>query len=117
MFDVLIDNLDTSKGPSNATTYKGIPAKSLKKNSDIYQHILTDMINNTINTSVFPKKLKEADVTPIHKKEGTTNKANYRPVSILPTVSKVYERLLFQQIVRYMESKLSGKPIWFHKRI
>ena len=49
----VIDYLDTSK----VTTYKGIPAKALKENSDIYLHILTDIINNTINTSVFPKKL------------------------------------------------------------
>ena len=73
------------------------------------------MVNDTINTCVFPTKLKEAEVIPIHKKEETTNKANYRPISILPTFSKIYERVLFQQITSYMDSKFSANLCGFRK--
>ena len=44
-----------------------------------------------INTGVFPDSLKVAQVTPIHKKNIPLNKSNYRPVSVLPILSKVYK--------------------------
>ena len=64
---------------------------------------------------VFPSKLKMADVSPVYKKGGRTDKGNYRPVSILPAVSKVYERLLFRQINDFIEPKLSQFQCGFRK--
>jgi TPP-dependent 2-oxoacid decarboxylase len=52
---------------------------------------MTTLVNNTIKTSVFKTRLKEAQVVPLHKKNDPLDKKNYRPVSILPTISKVYE--------------------------
>ena len=46
----------------------------------------------------FPNCLKLTDITPIHKKGKKDNKENYRPVSILPTLLKIFERILFEQI-------------------
>ena len=48
--------------------------------------------------------MKYADVTPIHKKDDETEKTNYRPTSILPNLSKVYERLMYHQICPYFDS-------------
>ena len=45
-----------------------------------------------------PNCLKLTDITPIHKKGKKDNKENYRPVSILPTLLKIFERILFEQI-------------------
>ena len=56
---------------------------------------------------MFPCKLKLVDVSPVYKKGGRTDKGNFRPVSMLPAVSKVYERLLFRQINDFIDSKLS----------
>ena len=53
---------------------------------------LTTVYENSVFTGEFPLDLKHADITPGHKKNETTNKNNYRPVSILPTVSKIFER-------------------------
>ena len=50
--------------------------------------------NFCIEKATFPKKLKLADISPVHKKGDRSDKTNYRPVSILPTISKVFERLL-----------------------
>ena len=47
---------------------------------------------------VFPDDLKPAGITPIFKKEDSLNKENYRLVSILPHLSKVFERILYKQI-------------------
>ena len=73
------------------------------------------MYNDSNNTSNFPNSLKSADVTPIHKKEERTMKDNYRPVSILPPVSKKIERNMFDQISSYIDKYLSPFLFGFRK--
>ena len=51
----------------------------------------------------FPSKLKMADVIPILKKDDPFEKANYRPISLLPPLSKVYEKLIYQQLNTFFE--------------
>ena len=43
---------------------------------------------------IFPRRVKVADVIPVFKKEDPNNKANYRPISLLPIISKIFERVL-----------------------
>jgi hypothetical protein len=57
-----------------------------------------------ILTSVFPTRLKEAQVVPLHKKNDPLDKKNYRSVSILPTISKVYEMVLSDQLTDLFEN-------------
>ena len=59
--------------------------------------------------------MKYADVTPIHKKDDKTDKINYRPISILPNLSKVYERLMYNQIFPYFDSVFSEFRCGFWK--
>ena len=42
-----------------------------------------------------------ADITPAHKKDNKTDKRNYRPVSILPSISKIFERIIYEDILQY----------------
>ena len=56
-----------------------------------------------------------ADITPIHKKDETTLKENYRPVSILPSISKIFERDMYEQIPLYFENLLSPFLCGFRK--
>ena len=65
--------------------------------------------------TMFPNSLKRADITPGHKKFDKSNKDNYRPVSILPTISKVFERNIFEQIDTYMRDYLSQYLCGFWK--
>ena len=65
----------------------------------------------------FPYELKRADIIPCHKKDDTTNKINYRPISLLPTVSKVYEKILYAQINAFFEKKNLKLSLWFQKRL
>ena len=55
----------------------------------------------------FPENLKLADVTPIFKKKDKTFVENYRPVSVLPTVSKIFERIMQKQITDHIGKFLS----------
>ena len=55
----------------------------------------------------FPQKLTLADITPVYKKEDSTKVKNYRPFSVLPTVSKVFKQLMQKQISEYINQFLS----------
>ena len=53
--------------------------------------------------------MKRADITPVHKKNSKSTKNNYRPVSILSSISKFNERIMFKQMSEYFENSLFSK--------
>ena len=106
-----IYNLNTSK----PTTFNNIPAKILVENSEISSPLLCKIYNESIQDSNFPALLKKADITPVHKKDDRTVKENYRPVSILPCISKIFERKMYNQICIYMDKYLSNYLCGFRK--
>ena len=79
----------------------------LKENSEIFSYIWCHNVNNCLFSKVFPSSLKKADITPVYKKDEKFLKNNYRPVSILPSVSKIYERCIYDQINDYFYSPFS----------
>ena len=72
-------------------------------------------INFCIENSIFPSDLKVVDVTPAFKKKFKTSKDNYRPISILPNISKIYERCLYNQMQTYFDNLLSKYQCGFGK--
>ena len=65
------------------------------------------LINQVLNTGIFPNELKIAKVIPIFKKDDPTLLKNYRPISLLSTLSKVIEKIIFTQLSLYFnENKL-----------
>ena len=104
-------NLNNKKASQNSD----IPTKIIKENSDIYGKVLCSFINNSIKSFTFPSCLKEADVTPIHKKDKKDKKENYRPVSILPFLSKIFERSIFIQRSTFFEDIFSKQQCRFRK--
>ena len=57
--------------------------------------MLTDCINDVIvGEDIFPDSLKFGDITPVLKKDEAINKENYRPVTVLPLISKIFERII-----------------------
>ena len=83
-----------------------IPTKILKE-CEFPFDIITACINKAIETGNFPDSLKMANVTPVFKKEDPLDKSNYRPVNILPLLSKVYERVIYNQLSEYSNNFLS----------
>ena len=63
----------------------------------------------------FPDFLKKVEFTPVYKKDGMNDKQNYRPVSTLSNISKVFEKLIYSQINTYMSDKLSKYLTGFRK--
>ena len=76
---------------------------------------ITNCITKCISTKFFTGALKVADVIPVFKKEDPNNKANYRPISLLPTFSKIFERVIFEQMEKFSKKILSPKLYGFRK--
>ena len=69
-----------------------IPIKILKENTDIFINFLCNSLNNSIKLTTFPEILKHPYITPLYKKGKKDIKGNYRPVSILTNLSKIFEK-------------------------
>ena len=67
---------------------------------------LQQLFNQVMTTRKFPSNLKIADVTPVFKKNNQLSKENYRPVSVLPIISKLFEKLMQNQINLHIKSFL-----------
>ena len=84
----------------------GLSTKLLKQLSGKLYKPIALIINQSLGTGIFPDKLKIAKVHPIHKGNdldlNTLN--NYRPISILPCISKIFERIIYNQLYEYFNS-------------
>ena len=87
-------NLDVSKACQDTD----FPSKIIKENPDISASFLHNSFNIYVTNPEFPLVLKQANIIPVFKKGEGYSKDNYRPVSILPNVSKIFERCMFRQI-------------------
>ena len=83
-----INSLDATK----ATGLDGLTPKIIKLSVDIISPSLLEIINMSLLTGSFPDSLKLAKLHPIYKGETKSDPANYRPISILPVVSKLIEK-------------------------
>ena len=107
----VVNDIDASK----ATATSSIPAKIFKQNIDLYVDDITNIFNISSIECIFPNKLKLADITPAHKKGDVTDKSNYRPISLLPVISKLFEKLYAFQISEHMENYFSKYLCGFRK--
>ena len=82
-----------------------IPTNVLKHISQLITPVITHIINLSLTTGSFPESLKVARVTPIPKEGDPTNVNNYRPISVLPLMSKIFEKIVYKQLYNYLEQK------------
>ena len=90
--------------PSDMATAGEIPVNILK-NSEICFFDLT--VSKAIRNNKFPDSLKLSDITPVCEKLDPSDKANYIPLSVLPLLSKVFEKVIYDQLYEYSENLLS----------
>ena len=98
-----IDEIDCNKSSS-----RDILAKIAKE--EIAEPI-ANCINSSIPTDTFPNELKIADIVPVFKKEDQNDKTNHRPISILPLISKIFEKVLYQQIEDFANRFCHQNPV------
>ena len=101
--------------PRKSTQNTDIPIKLLKENADIYATYLCGFFNQSIENFEFPSILKNVNITAVFKKGYRSFKGNYRPVSILPVIRKIFEKLLCKQITIFMNPLLSKYHCGFRK--
>ena len=107
----MILNLDCKKKTSGP-----IPNKILKQSVHIISPILRNIINKTFDSGLFPDKLKLAEITPVPKYCNSKNVGDFRPISILPSVSKLIEKAMADQLEKYFEAIFSNLLCGFRKR-
>lgn len=110
---MLISKIDTSK----ASDIYGISPKLIKiANNELYKN-LTLIFNKSLNLGCFPDKLKTAKVIPIHKGDSKMECSNYRPISLLPILGKLLEKLMYERLINFFTNQniLSGKQYGFQK--
>ena len=100
-----LKNIDTKK----ATGFDKIPPKLVKLLAEILSTPISIAINNSLKYGVFPDDTKIASVIPLDKGKPNKNEiSNFRPVSILNTFSKIYEKVIKDQLVSGLDNYLSS---------
>ena len=94
----LLRNIDEKK----ATGLDMIPSKLLKMAASIVTPSLTAIFTKSIITGIYPTEWKMARVTPVFKKGEKSDLNNYRPISVIPVVSKVFEKIVYDQLYQYL---------------
>ena len=96
--------------PGKAVRLDNIPARLLIDAADIVAKPLTQIINLSLKSGTVPKDWKSARVVPLFKKGKAEEMDNYRPISILPSVSKILERAVYIQLYAYLQSNKVLSP-------
>ena len=93
------------KGLKNdcSSGFDNIPIRFIKPISEFIISPIVDLINTSIDHKIFPKQWKTARVCPIPKIDNPTRLKDYRPISILPVMSKIYERVILNQLCDFIE--------------
>ena len=106
-----IKNLDFKKGSLSSDIVTDI----IKGFDDLFAIFITRNFNLYLNNGEFPEILKIAEFTPIYKKANPFQKGNYRPISILSNISKIYERIVHNEMNKFFINKLSKYQCGFRK--
>ena len=94
----LVKGIDGGK----ATGLDNIPCKLLKIAADVIAPSLTCIFNQSLLTGIYPSDWKLAKVTPIFKTGSKTDLNNYRPISVIPAVAKIFEKIVYDQLYNYL---------------
>ena len=98
-----INNIIKSLKSKNTTGYDEIPVSILKMSAPYIISPLTYICNTTLNTGIFPSRLKYAVVKPLHKKGNKHELSNYRPISLLTAFSKIFEKVIYNRLYKHLE--------------
>ena len=86
-----------------STGFDNIPSHLLKETDVIIAPFLVALVNKTLTTGIFPNSLKTARVVPVFKEGQSSEPLNYRPISILSTLSKIYEKVIYNRLYGYFD--------------
>ena len=88
--------------PGKAAGYDQIPMTVIKESILLVSEPLTHIINLSIQHGIVPDEMKIARVIPIFKSDDQSLFTNYRPISVLPSFSKFFERVIYNRLMKYL---------------
>ena len=97
-------NLVRLLDPNKFHGFDGISIRMIKICDVSIIKPLLIIFKNSLNTGIFPHHWKMANVTPIHKKGEKTKVSNYRPISVLPVCGKLFEKMIYNALYKYLLS-------------
>ena len=89
-------------GNNKASDIYGISSNFVKLGSTDTAKIISILFNKSLNQGIFPNALKFAKVIPIHKDDSIFEVSNYRPISLLPIFSKMFEKLMYSRVIDFI---------------
>lgn len=98
-----VENIIRNLKNKHSYGYDEIPITLIKDVSKYISKIICHLINSSFVSGIFPNELKKAKVIPIYKKDDKKQVNNYRPVSILPSLSKIFEKAAHIQLTKFLE--------------
>ena len=81
-----------------------IPNKLLKIAADVIAPSLTAIFTAPINTGIFPQEWKESRVSPVHKSGARNDPSNYRSISVIPVIAKIFGKIVYEQLYEYFNN-------------
>ena len=99
-----------SLNPDKAHGWDDISVRMIKLCDKALVFPLKLIFENCLRQGVFPEKWKKANVVPVHKKNKKNVKENYRPISLLPILGKILEKLIFDMLYQHLEFNSLLKP-------
>ena len=103
--DEMISKTIDSIQPKTSCGFDGISSQLLKSLKPALTQSLRLITNQILSTGIFPDKIKIAKVVPIYKKGENTQLCNYRPISLLPAISKVIEKIMYSQLDNFFKAQ------------
>ena len=90
---------------SNSKAYGlySCPAKLLKLGFPLLEEPLSVLLNKSIETGTYPDKLKIAKIIPIYKADEDNNPENYRPISLLSIFNRIFEKIIYNRLINFIE--------------
>ena len=80
----------------------GISSQFIKISAPVIVASITEILNCSILTGIFPDEWKAARVTPVFKSGSPSDVNNYRPISIIPMIAKIFEKIIYDQLYKYL---------------
>ena len=113
-----IINIARELKSNKAPGYDGYSTVIIKTIINYIAQPLMHIFNLSLSNGVFPDKLKTAKVTPIFKSDGKLSMNNYRPISVLPTFSKLLEKLMYNRLLKFLDANsiLSSSQYGFRNK-
>ena len=97
----IIKSLDIKK----ASDIYNISPKIIKEASLPFSFLLSQIFNRSFELAQFPSNLKVAKVKPFHKGDSKLVVSNYRPISLLPIISKIFEKIMYKRLIEFLKSE------------